>query len=69
MELLIKQHAHFLGGILHQKKNSQNYLFHLLNLNQQFLFPGYSASIKSQQNQSFCWFFFCHTIHNKQDIK
>jgi hypothetical protein len=69
MEHLRKRYAHFLGEIVHQGKNLQNFLNYFLNLSHQYLFPEYSTSMKNQQIQSFCWFFFALQSFKKQDIK
>jgi hypothetical protein len=69
MEHLRKQYAHFISELIHREKISQNYLFHFLNLSQQHLFPEYSITMKNQQNQSFCWFFFAIPSYKKHDIK
>jgi len=57
MELLIKQHAYFFGEILHPRKISQNYLYRFLNLTQQYLFPDFSATIKTNRMKVSVGFF------------
>jgi hypothetical protein len=58
MEHLRKQYAYFFGEIIHPEKISQNFLYHFQNLSQKYLFPEYYTTMKNQQIQSFCWFFF-----------
>jgi hypothetical protein len=49
MEHLRKQYTYFFGEIIHQEKIFQNYLFHFLNLSQQYLFPEYYTTMKTNR--------------------
>ncbi len=57
MEHLRKQYAYFLSETIHREKISRNYVFLFLNLSQQYLFPEYFTSKKTNRNLDSVGFF------------